>query len=123
MSLKIHSIVNGKVPAEEIVWLNTDESVNLLGYAVVDRTFSNDKLSNEFRHIFVFPNLQVNKGDWVRLYTGNGAYSKSIASNSEHVHNLFWGSSQCVWNNNRGDVASLIKYTLVNAVVVTKMAT
>jgi hypothetical protein len=118
MSLKIHSVENGKTANEEKVWLNTTEAVNLKGYAVIDRTFaSTGQLSNEFRHIFVFPELTIGRTDWVKLYTGKGTYNKErISDGSGYIHNFYWGSSECVWNNSGGDVASLIKYNHVNSV-------
>ncbi len=120
MSLKIHSVVNGKTVNEEVVWLNTTAIVNLRGYAVVDRTFTETgQLSNEFRHIFVFPNLTIAENDWIRLFTGTGSYSKVLSSDKKsYVHSFYWGSSACVWNNNGGDLASLIKFTHINSVQV-----
>lgn len=118
MALMIHSVVNSKSPGEEFVWLNTNEAVNLKGYALVDRTFAPDgKISNEFRHIFVFPSLAIGKDDWVRLYTGTGKYSKVGVNNKpgSYIHNLYWESDKCVWNNNGGDVATLIKYSVIDS--------
>lgn len=120
MSLKIHSVVNSNLASGEHVWLKPSTAVNLTGYAVVDRTFDvNGKVSNEFRHIFIFPNLAIAKEDWVRLYTGNGSYSKTkIIDGEGYIHNFYWGSGECVWNNNGADVASLIKYSVINQVIV-----
>ena len=119
MSLKIHSVVNGKTVGEEMVWLEVAEDTNLKGYAVVDRTFATSgAVSNEFRHIFVFPDTPVAKGDWVLLYTGKGTASKAKNEKNTFTHNFYWGSGECVWNNNGGDVATLIKYTVVNSVTV-----
>jgi hypothetical protein len=118
MSLKIHSVINGRLVSQEYVWLTATESLNLRGYAIVDRTFnSGGQLSNEFRHIFVFPEKLIDKNDWVRLFTSAGQYSKERISNgSGYIHNFYWGSTHPVWNNNGGDIASLIKYSAVNAV-------
>jgi len=81
-----------------------------------DRTFdAAGKVSNEFRHIFVFPNIQIAKWDWVRLYSGTGTYIKAKNDQGTFTHNFYWGASGCVWNNLAGDVASLIKYTHVNS--------
>lgn len=121
MSLKIHSVVNASTPDAEIVWLQASEKLNLKGYAVVDRTFDIDgNLSNEFRHIFVFPKLELKKDDWVMLTTGSGKYHSYQNPNkkTETVHCFYWQSDKCVWNNTVGDTASLIKFTLVNSVAV-----
>lgn len=121
MSLKIHSVENANDPSKEFVRLLATEKVNLKGYAIVDRTFEQDgSLSNEFRHIYVFPKLELKKDDWVRLYTGIGKYHthKNSKNENETVHNLYWQSEKCVWNNNGGDTATLIKYTVEGSKVV-----
>jgi len=119
MSLKIHSVVNASNPENEFVRLHTEVKTNLKGYAIVDRTFDADgKVSNEFRHIYVFPDLEVNPGEWIRLYTGTGKNSTGENGNKEKVHFLYWNANECVWNDKGGDTATLIKYTLINSKVV-----
>lgn len=127
MSLTIHSVVNGKTPLEEYVWLLAGEAETLKSYAVVDRTFDDKgKVSNEFRHIFILPNLKIEKGDWIQLYTGKGIYVKSETVHQEKkcfIHKLYWESDMCIWNNNGSDTASLIKYSLVNSVTIPAVKT
>jgi hypothetical protein len=116
MSLKIHSVVNASNPDEEFVRLSTSEKTNLKGYALVDRTFDADgKVSNEFRHIYVFPDMEVNPKEWVRLYTGKGKNSDGKNDNGHVVHFLYWGAKECVWNDEGGDTATLIKYTVADS--------
>jgi hypothetical protein len=122
MIFKIHSVVNGKTPAEEFVWLFAMDTVLIKGYALVDRTFDDKgKVSNEYRHIFVFPDLKIEKDEWIQLYTGVGTYKK-IESNIDErkcfVHKLYWGSNASIWNNKGGDIASLIQFKLINSVPV-----
>lgn len=115
MTLKIHSVENGKTVNAEKVWLDVVESTNLTGYALVDRTFtSTGQLSNEFRHIFVFPSLQVAKNDYVCLNSGTGDYKALKNSRGGMTHFFYWGSGNCVWNNNGGDRATLIKYSVIS---------
>lgn len=123
MSLKINSIANASNPDKEFVRLVTTTNVNLKGYALVDRTFDEDgKVSNEFRHIFIFPDLDVTKDDLVVLYTGNPVASKPAigkhASLKGNIYRLYWQSDSCVWNDNGGDTATLIKYTVQDSKVV-----
>lgn len=125
MSLTLHSVVNGPTPNEEWAWLLATAETTLKGYALVDRTFDTaGVVTNEFRHIFIFPDLKVKKDDWVRLYTGPGKYSKDPIKDKPniHIHNLYWGSDICVYNDKGGDTASLIKYSLVKSVAVPAVA-
>ena len=95
--------------------MNASAEVNLQGYAVVDRTFdAKGKVSNEFRHIFVFPSLKVAKDQLVYLYSGTGKYKKAILRSTKAViHKLYWESDHCVWNDIGGDTATLIRHAVV----------
>lgn len=76
MSLRITKIENGKTPETDWITLRADDAINLSEYALADRTFAADGTpSNEFRHIFLFPNKKVAKGEWVRLHLRKGARS------------------------------------------------
>ncbi len=119
MSIILNSVDNASSPQLEFVWLKVIAKTNIKGYAIVDRTFdSNEKISNEFRHIFIFPDLEVEKGEWVKLCTGNGTYGKVKSTSGAYIHKLFWNSSECVWNDNGGDTATLIKYSTIKSVKV-----
>lgn len=121
MALNLHSVVNASKPIEEIAWLEVTADINLAGHAIIDRTFNLDgKVTNEFRHIFMFPNLDVKKDDWIRVFTGRGSYSKIEIDKkpNNHIHNLYWGSDICVYNDNGGDTVSLIRYTGIKSVTV-----
>ena len=118
MSLKIESVVNGESPDAEYVRIKVLDTVNIEGYAIVDRTFdAKGNLSNEFRHIFVFPSTVVEKGDWIRLYSGKNAY-KAVRNlqDTASIHKFYWGADNCVWNNNGGDRATLIRYSVIDGV-------
>ena len=119
MSIILNSVDNAEKPSLEFVWLEVIAKTNTKNYAIVDRTFdSKDKISNEFRHIFIFPDLEVEKGEWIILCTGNGTYEKVKSKSNVYVHKLFWNSSECVWNNSGGDTATLIKYSAIKSVKV-----
>jgi hypothetical protein len=119
MGLKIITVNNSNKADSEYVSLRTDEDINTAGYALVDRTFdANGKVSNEFRHIFVFPNLKIKEGDFVWVHTGKGTYKSNPNQGKTTTHHLYWGSDDCVWNDKGGDIASLITYKLVNSVTV-----
>ncbi|QIL78139.1 hypothetical protein [Hymenobacter sp. HDW8] len=101
MSLTLHSVTNASTPAAEGVWLRASTAVNAKGYAVIDRTFNGDGTpSNEFRHIYLFPDVVIGKDEWIRLVTGTGTYQKAKPDkNGQVVHLFYWGSGTCVWND------------------------
>jgi hypothetical protein len=120
MSLNLISVTNAKTPNKEFVMLRADAKINLKKYALVDKTFdSEEKVSNEFRHVFFFPDLVVEKDDFIILYTGIGKYKgRNEMPSGGFVHRLYWESSECVWNDNGNDQASLIEFKHIKSVKV-----
>ncbi|OXA84862.1 hypothetical protein [Flavobacterium hercynium] len=118
MSLNLIRVKNGSTPNEEYVSLRAKSDLNLKGYAIVDRTFDdNEQVSNEFRHIYVFPSWDVKEGDYVRLYTGKSKGNKTLETETGTIfHVFFWQSDECVWNDNGNDRASLISYKFLKMV-------
>lgn len=110
MIWKVENPKEGK-PEEEYVQIVVLEGTLLSGYALVDRTFDEeDALSNEFRHIFIFPKINVDAGDSIYLYTGKGRNKSFTNANSPTTHILYWDAGHCVWNNLGGDRATIIRY-------------
>ncbi|UPT69925.1 MAG: hypothetical protein M0D53_12395 [Flavobacterium sp. JAD_PAG50586_2] len=123
MSLRINSVVNASEPNKEFVRLVSTTNLNLKGYALVDRTFDEDgEISNEFRHIYIFPDLDITPTDIVVLFTGNPVGNTPAVvkreNNSGNIYKLYWQSESCVWNDEGGDTATLIKYTVQHSKVV-----
>ncbi|MEO7213321.1 MAG: hypothetical protein ABIX36_10995 [Mucilaginibacter sp.] len=121
---KINYVENSNKPELELVRFIASVDINTSGYALIDKTFDGDeKVSNEFRHIYIFPDLEVKKGQEVLLYTGKGTngFFKFNNSNVEY-HRLFWGANECVWNDKGGDKATLIKFDPINSVSVPKVS-
>ncbi|NCD70962.1 hypothetical protein [Mucilaginibacter agri] len=118
-TFEIQSVINGSKPVEELVILTATGNINTKGFALVDRTFDEDgKVSNEFRHIFVFPSLEVKAGERVVVCTAKGKSGPKTLDNGEKIHALYWGSDDCVWNDNGGDTATLINFVQVNSKIV-----
>jgi len=114
MSLTIYSVVNASTPDNEMVRLMAKEDIDLKGFAIVDKTFDlKGDVSNQFRHIFTFPDIKIKKADFIRLYSGKGKYEAKKNKNNVTVHYFYWGSKECIWNDG-GDVATLIKYSVEN---------
>jgi len=117
MTFEITHVENGATPNEEIVWLKATAPINTKGYAVVDRTFDESgELSNEFRHIYFFPEIILETDQKILLYSGTGKNGIAKFTNTHKEHyRLFWGSETCVWNDNGGDTATLINFIKVNS--------
>ncbi|HWY36998.1 MAG TPA: hypothetical protein VNY73_00470 [Bacteroidia bacterium] len=119
-TLEITQVVNGSTPNEEQVWLKAKEAINIKGFALIDRTFDEkDKVSNEFRHIFVFPEFELTKDQIVVVRTGTGTNGfRKFSDVDEKYLALYWGAKECVWNDKGGDTATLISFVPVNFVKV-----
>lgn len=117
MALQITKVINGDTPNEEKVWIKATSAMNTKGYAIVDRTFDkNGKVSNEFRHIYILPDIALEQNQSLVLYTGKGTNGKKKYNNSnDYYYTCYWGADHCVWNNKGGDTATLISYLVVDA--------
>lgn len=122
MALEIVKVQNDKKPEGEYILLKATEKLNLGGYALVDKTFANDVLSNEFRHVYFFPKTPVEKGEYIALFTKKGSYSKGKLTSGEPCHFFYWNADSCVWNDAGGDTVTLFKYSKADSKVVGKVS-
>jgi len=109
MNLEIRGIVNNNTKQERVV-LKVLADCNLKEYLLFDSTYDeNGMISNKQRHMFVFPDQMVKKGDYVWLHTGCG--KEHVHDNTEQTktYNLYWEMDCSVWNND-GDTVHLIHY-------------
>jgi len=91
--------------------LEAIEDGDIGDYVVMDSTYEGDgKVSNHFRHVYVFPDQKVKKGELVILYTRNGKGHFSPPSNGRNVGAYFyyWDVKHNVWNND-SDSVTLMK--------------
>lgn len=110
MQVRIKSINNQGGYEDEYATLEVLEDCDIGGYLLSDSTYTDDgKVSSKLRHVYWFPDKQVKKGDFVRLYTRpfkageNRSWSNTAGSTT---HSFFWGLRTAVWND-AGDCAVL----------------
>lgn len=109
MDLKLIKIADACTDEERVV-IKALASCNLNRYILFDTTFDeNGVVSNKHRHVFAFPNLVVNKGDYIWLYTKQGYYGTHKNTSNTTTHKLYWCLNNYVWNNS-GDKAYLLHY-------------
>ena len=115
MSLKITLIENGSTPNDERIRLQATNNINTKGYAIVDRTFDeHGDISNEFRHIYILPSIDLKKDEQIIIFIGSGEYEKMKFDDSDnYYHACYWGSKHCILNDTGGDTITLIKYNVV----------
>lgn len=109
MDLKLVKIADCKTDNERLI-IRAVRACNLNEYIVFDTTFDEDGIvSNKHRHVFIMPNVSVNEGDFIWLYTRQGTYHTHNNKSNTITHNIYWGLNINVWNND-GDKAYLIHY-------------
>mgnify|MGYP004455375763 FL=1 len=93
----------------EYVLFRAEKDQNLWPYILFDATFDETgQSSNINRHSFIFPNLNVKRGDFIVLYTCKGKYETFLNKTGSRTHKLYWGFEGNIWNNGC-DEALLVK--------------
>lgn len=107
-ALKVHSTDGKGDLSKECVWLSVSEDIaDISFYLLCDTTYtSDDKVSNELRHMYWFKKKSIKKGDWIKLMTKDGKDSSSNNDRGTITHTLYWNLGKTVWNKD-GDAAIL----------------
>ena len=109
MDLKLVKIADSGNDKERLI-MKAVRACNLNEYIVLDTTYDEDGIvSNKHRHVYIMPDINVNEGDFIWLYTKNGTYHTHNNDSKTITHNIYWGLDIHVWNND-GDKAYLIHY-------------
>lgn len=99
----------GDLDNEKII-LKANQSCEISWYILFDNTYDETgNLSNLWRHVYIFPAIHLNAGDFIWLYTKAGKNSKRGNDSNTTTHLLYWGLDEIIWNKGK-DVAHLIKY-------------
>lgn len=107
--LKLIKIKDARTDNERVV-LKVLSKCNINSYILFDTTYDESGIvSNKHRHLFVFPDLVVEEGDFIWLYTKNGSYGTHKNTSGTTTHKLYWGVNNHIWNN-EGDKAYLMHY-------------
>lgn len=90
MNLEIERVADNANDEERVV-LYVLEDCNLNWYLLFDSTYDeNGNVSNKHRHMYVFPDQQVKKGDYVLLYTKTGKDHTHVNKVGTTTYNLYW---------------------------------
>jgi hypothetical protein len=109
MDLKVIRVREQGDEKKEYVTIQAKEDCNLEGYMIFDETFKNDgSASNKHRHVFIFPDWEVKKNEWVFLFTCSGKNTRGKTKDSSPASYFYWGLKSPVWNE-EGDKVHLIK--------------
>jgi hypothetical protein len=114
MDLKILSIHGKGDYSKEYVVLRAINDCSLNFYALADTTFFGaDHISSRLRNFFWFPDVNVNAGSIIVLFTRPGTDSSDF-ENGRVIHRIYWNLNRAVWNNT-GDAAVLFSINSWNS--------
>lgn len=110
MKLHIIKVADvGDIENERVI-IKAQEDCQISWYLIFDNTYNQDgTLSNLWRHLYIFPRIDVKAGDFIWLYTKKGANSQRGNDSNTTTHLLHWGLEETIWNHD-GDRAYLVKY-------------
>lgn len=108
MDIEISQLSKADGSSSEFLLMSVNNTCSLKDFLVMDSTYDkNKKLSNIDPHVFCFPDVDVEAGEFVCLFTSSGKYKVKIID-GESVHCFYWGSKAAIWNDD-GDKAFLLK--------------
>ena len=87
------------------------EKCELSNYLVYDKTYDGaGNESNIFPHMFRFPVLTLEKGEYVALWLHKGKFNKGQTSQGKVCYNIYWGMEDNVTIfNDSGDCVHLVR--------------
>ena len=86
--LKLIKIKDARTDNERVV-LKVLSKCNINSYILFDTTFDESGIvSNKHRHLFVFPDLVVEEGDFIWLYTKSGSYGTHKNTSGTITHKI-----------------------------------
>lgn len=103
MELEIIDILDKSDLNHERVVLKVNEYCNCWPFII----FRNNGIRADSKP-FIFPNMNLEKGDIITLYTKNGIERKDRLTNGLKNHILYWGLKNSIWGTDNC-VALLIK--------------
>lgn len=99
----------GDLDNEKII-LKANRACDISWYILFDNTYDDaGNISNLWRHLYIFPKIQVKAGDFIWLYTKAGTNSSRGNNSNTTTYLLYWGLEETIWNR-ENDTAHLIKY-------------
>ena len=103
MELEIIDILDKRDLSHERVVLKVNKDCNCWPFII----FRNNGIRQDSRP-FIFYNMDVEKGDFITLYTKKGYDQKNNLANGVKNHILFWGLDSSIWGTDNC-VALLVK--------------
>jgi hypothetical protein len=102
MSMRIKHIKNNGAAKEERIVFEVLKDADIGYFLVFDTTYTQDnKVSNELRHPYWFPDKNVKAGDLVILYTKQGTNTSRKNDDGTSSHFFYWGLDMPILNNDK----------------------
>lgn len=94
MELSILNIFDRLDRQHERVVIQVSEDCNCWPYILI----RNNGVRREESKVFIFPNMEVEKGDIITIYTKAGYPQRRKNTNERTEHILYWGEKESIWN-------------------------
>lgn len=97
MNISVINIFDRMDISHERIVLLANEDCNIWPYIL----FNNESESDAKRFSFIFPNKEIEKGDFITIYSKKGTPSIQSVMNGRKNHIFYWNSERCIWNKSR----------------------
>lgn len=110
MELRISSFADAGDLARERIVIRANESVDIGAYVIL-RSQRNDEDSptSGTKSAYWLPDITIDAGDSVVLYTKKGKSSKKKLESGHTAHFYYWGYEQAFWGKDKKNIAVLLK--------------
>ena len=105
---------HGNLDKERII-LKALENIDIGNYMIADTTYiDEDQVSNKLRHTFWLPDVKVNKGDLIVVYTkvGNESIKKNKSGNKTYF--FYWELGRSIWNKDKDAAAIFLVHNWIS---------
>lgn len=91
----------GNLRSERVI-LRVAENTSLIHYVLINSSAADEsgEVYDMNQHVFWFPDVVANQGDYVRLYSRVGEFNTQPGTFAERpaiFHNFYWGKNHAVW--------------------------
>jgi hypothetical protein len=91
----------GDIEKERVI-LYSESVIDIGKYILFDSTYMGEnRISNKLRKALWLPDIEINAGDLVVVYTKHGLQKSKTNEDGSQTHFVYWGLDNPIWNREK----------------------